>query len=249
MKTKLSWAAVAILSALAGCGSTVAARSTTPVAQVEGAVEAGAIGLGTTDAPSMQATAGAEVASALDVSTLPAAPWASERIALTEAPASIVRAWESAENRGTCAPIAPRDFGAAAGARARVTELHGGWAVEFDRRGLPGVGRDGEPCDTCGRGVFGIAGTSLTPEDLVAYDSGESAPLPTYSDGSYAELEMEGEGGVGEGAAATLTVTGQGCVYEVWSFLGADHVDELVRELRLVEMPATRADSAMAAAE
>ena len=90
------------------------------------------------------------------------------------------------------------------------------------------------------------SGTSLTPEDLVAYESGDSAPLPTYRDGSYAELEMEGEG---EGAAATLTVAGQGCVYQVWSFLGADHVDELVRELRLVEMPAVRADEAVARAE
>lgn len=246
MKTKLTWAAVSILLALAGCGSASMASPTTPVAQVEGTADPMTVGMGTTETPSAQA-GGAMAEAALDTSTLPEAPWSAERMAMSDAPDSLVRAWEHADNRDTCAPIAPASFGAAAGARARTSELHGGWAVEFDRRGLPGVDARGEPCETCGRGVFGIAGTSLTPEDLVAYDSGDTAPLPTYRDGSYAEMELEGEG---EGAAATFTVAGEGCVYQVWSFLGPDHVEELVRELRLVELPASReTDTAVASAD
>jgi hypothetical protein len=36
-------------------------------------------------------------------------------------------------------------------------------------------------------------------------------------------------------AVATVVVPGQDCVYQVWSFLGREHLDELVAGLRLVD--------------
>lgn len=179
----------------------------------------------------------------IDLSALPAAPWEDTPIGARGVPAPLLRAWDRAENREWCAPIAPRSLGAAAeGARARAGVLEGGWAVEFDRRGMPGIARDGTACGDCGRGVFGVAGTSMTPEGL----AGEAdAPTPTFRDGSHAEYEVSEAENV---AAATITVSGEGCVYQVWSFLGREHVEELVRELRRVDLPAARTTGAMASA-
>lgn len=173
-------------------------------------------------------------AEAIDASALPPAPWADAPLTPDVVPAPILSAWERAENRGQCAPLAPRELGAGEGARARVSQLEGGWAVEFDHRGMPGLGRDGQTCERCGRGVFGIAGTNLTPSDLVSEESEADAPPASFADGSHVEVEAPAEGE--QVAAATLTVRGQGCVYQVWSFLGEEHVRELVSSLRLVEV-------------
>jgi hypothetical protein len=172
----------------------------------------------------------------VDTSTLPPSPWSDERLGSNEVPPPILLAWSRADNREICAPIAPRDLGAGAGARARVSDFEGGWAVEFDRRGAPGISRNGQTCTRCGRGMFGIAGTNLTPEDLVGEESNADVPEPSFADGSHLQLEPPAEGELV--AAATLTVRGQSCVYQVWSFLGEEHVNQLVRELRLVDVEA-----------
>lgn len=243
MHRKIFTAAVA--AALLGCGG--ATTSTLSASTVEAHELAAATELTPASTPdeTLVASAAPEAteAPAIDLGTLPAAPWEDAPIGAREAPAPLLRAWDRAENREWCAPIAPRSLGAAAeGARARAGALEGGWAVEFDRRGMPGIARDGSVCTDCGRGVFGIAGTSMTPEEL----AGEAdAPAPSFRDGSHAELEVSEAENV---AAATITVTGQGCVYQVWSFLGREHVEELVRELRRVELPASRSAGAMASA-
>jgi hypothetical protein len=167
--------------------------------------------------------------------TLPQAPWAETHLSTDVVPASIVSAWQNADNRRSCAPIAPIALGAGEGANARVSDFDGGWAVEFDQRGMPGIARNGEPCERCGRGVFGIAGTNMTPADLVSEDSPLDVPEPSFADGSHITLEPPADGE--PVAAATLTVFGQGCVYQVWSFLGEDHVRELVSGLRIVDVP------------
>ena len=244
MNAKLS-CAMSLSLALSGCAGAAAipaSQATTPSAVVTAAA--------TFESPAPREAAIAVETPAvaqLDMSTLPEAPWASAPLAARDAPAQILEAWESAENRGWCAPIAPRTMGAAAGARARTSRLYGGWAVEFDRRGLPGLDRDGNPCEHCGRGVFGIAGTSMSPDQLVDADGEQTVLVPSYRDGSHSEIEVNEADGENV-AAASITVVGQGCVYEVWSFLGADHVAALVNELRLVEQPATR-DAVIARAE
>jgi hypothetical protein len=236
MDTKLSCAAVSILLALTGCGAeaTLSVASTTP-----------APALSMAEAPSQPSTGLLAAAPtnvmpsepAIDPNTLPAAPWTNPPLPAREAPRPILNAWREADNRDTCAPIAPRSFGAAEGARGRSSHVAGGWVVEFDRPGLPGVDRDGNECDDCGRSVFGVAGTSMMPEELLGPDA-EITP-PTFSDGSHAVVEVSD--GDGESVASvTFTVAGQGCVYEVWSFLGPAHLEELVSELRMVEPPAER---------
>lgn len=224
-----------VMTALVGCGASAVNAPAMRAQDIEATTLE--VARASEVSPAQVELAGAELSVAIDPSTLPAAPWADAPLATRQVPRPLMTAWERADNRDWCAPLAPRSFGAGTGARARTSALEGGWAVEFDHRGMPGVGRDGATCESCGRGVFGIAGTGMTPEELVDVDSDAALPAASFRDGSHAEVEVsEGE----QVAAATITVSGQGCVYQVWSFLGQAHVEELVRELRRVELPAAR---------
>jgi hypothetical protein len=219
-----------------GCGHAAThatAPATMPIAAAEPAVE---------EAPASEPTETPEddVLATLDLSGLPAAPWSSAPLASEQVPAALLRAWASADNRGVCAPIAPARL---EDASARVSELvDGGWAVEFDRSGQPGLSPSGETCARCGRGVFGIAGTQMSPDALVSEEDPVDAPSPSFADGSHLSVEPPAEGE--RVAAATLTVRGQGCVYQVWSFLGEEHVRQLVGQLRRVEVRRTAAVAA-----
>ena len=184
----------------------------------------------------------AELAPAPDLSALPPSPWSEEPMTRQDAPAVLLSAWSHAPNREACAPIAPRSLGEGAGARARAGELDGGWSLEFDRRGQRGIGRDGQICERCGRATFGVAGTAMTPEELADLEHGADAPPASFRDGSHAAVSPEEDGVV----AATITIAGQGCVYQVWSFLGQAHVEELVRELRRVDVAEVAPTGAMA---
>ncbi|HEY8428326.1 MAG TPA: hypothetical protein VIL20_08125 [Sandaracinaceae bacterium] len=227
MRTKSMMAVLGAAMAI-GCGGASRAASGEPLAYTTapGASEVAPPAGGERSAELEPAPAGA-------ANELPPPPWSEGPIASDRAPAPILMAWARAENRAECAPIAPHRLGAGEGARARVAELEGGWAVEFDRPGMPGLTRDGRICDRCGRGVFGIAGTAMTPEELAGEES--DVPPPTFADGSSLTIEPPAEGE--QVAAATLTLRGQDCVYQVWSFLGEEHLRELVSSLRLVEVP------------
>lgn len=213
-----------------GCASSTPAAHapTLPMAAIE-SVDA-VIDMPPEEAESM------DVATA-DLSGLPAAPWSVEPVDSDAVPSALISAWSNAQNRASCAPIVPETFGAADGAQARVSTLiEGGWAVEFDRGGLPGLARGGQTCTRCGRGVFGIAGTGMSPDEVSEDDT------PSFADGSHLLVEAdEGE----TVAAATITV--EGCVYQVWSFLGEEHLRELVGGLRRVEVESP-SDTAVAAA-
>lgn len=150
---------------------------------------------------------------------LPPAPWTEGRVQPAQAPA-FVMAWASAENRRWCAPLAPALVD---GVASRASELDGGWVVEFDQEGMPGMDAAGEPCESCGRAVFGIAGTAMGVDEML------EAPAPRFADGSAVEVVEEGV------AAATVAIRGQGCVYQVWSFLGRDHLEGLLGQLRFVD--------------
>lgn len=221
-----------------GCGSAVdTARSDTAAVFAPLTIDE-VVSSGSEERPPSAAAEGLAFEPAVEsLRPLPPPPWSDTPLDSDAVPAPLLRAWAHAANRAQCAPLAPSALGAGEGARARTSELEGGWAVEFDRRGMPGLGADGEPCARCGRAVFGIAGTNLTAEDLAG--EGDSV-TPSFADGSQLLLEPPAEGE--QVAAASLTVRGQDCVYQVWSFLGAEHVRELVSSLRLVsvEGPAPR---------
>jgi hypothetical protein len=146
------------------------------------------------------------------------APWREQPLALTSIPTVYVEQWQKAENRTSCALVAPRSIGEAGkGATPRAAKFAGGWAVAYD---LPDV-----------RSAFGIAG------------AGVSAGEPSYAKWPYVQQWDDGsraeygpEGGEGPNQLAYLRIQGQDCLYNVWSRLGRDHLELLMREMRLVEV-------------
>ena len=151
-------------------------------------------------------------------------PWAGAPLPAASVPAAYAAEWRKAANRATCAPIAPIAPIAPvstepyAAARPRAATFSGGWAVAYD---LPDR-----------RSAFGVAG------------AGVSAEGPSYSawphrirwaDGSTAEYGPEG--GTGPNQLAYLRIPGQGCLYNVWSALGREHLEQLLAALRFVRVP------------
>lgn len=167
---------------------------------------------------------------ASSLATLPPAPWSAAPVDADGENAALVAAWSQADNSSFCAPLS-LSSDAIGDANARVSSLAGGWLIEFDQSGAPGVRANGSTCSRCGRGAFGIAGTGMSPDEVFDLDE-EQDVTPTFSDGSAVQL-AEVEEGV---ASATVTVQGQGCVYQVWSFLGQDHLDALLAHMRFVRV-------------
>lgn len=144
-------------------------------------------------------------------------PWRGETLSRDAVPAVYVAQWQKAENRETCAVVAPRSVGAEGeAATPRAATFSGGWGIAYD---LPNL-----------RSAFGVAG------------AGVRAGEPSYSkwpyvqewgDGSKAEYGPEG--GEGPNQLAYVRISGQDCLYNVWSRLGRDHLELLLRELRFVK--------------
>ncbi len=146
----------------------------------------------------------------------PRAPWAGQSLRWSQLPAPYRTEWEKAANRSTCAPVAPSSLGDGAAARARAATFSGGWAVAYD---TPTT-----------RSAFGVAGT------------GSKASDPAYSDWPFVRRWADGssaeygpEGGTGDNQLAYLRISGQGCLYNVWSRLGRQHLEHLLDQLRFVE--------------
>jgi len=228
-KTNTVHISASLLGALAvfacGCSAATASSSHTTLGSRQGVAVAAA------RAPVTDAAASDEERAQIDpalLATLPTPPWSSDRLPSRAAPRPLLRVWRHADNRAWCAPLAPATLGAGGeGAHARAASFDGGWAVEFDKQGTPGIDARGNLCESCGRATFGIAGTGLTPEEV-----DDARPEPRWADGSRARVEVA-EGS--SGRVATLVVEGQGCVYQVWSFLGEEHLNELVTQLRFVD--------------
>jgi hypothetical protein len=145
------------------------------------------------------------------------APWRSAPLARSSVPAVYLAQWEKAENKATCAVIAPREVGTAgASATPRAANFSGGWAVAYD---LPAL-----------RSAFGVAGAGVKAGDA-SYDDWPYAY--DWADGS--KVEYGPEGGTGPNQLAYLRIEGQDCLYNVWSRLGREHLELLLRELRLVQ--------------
>jgi len=225
-----------------GCASTTEVSSPTPELTTQATT--GAEATDTTllaDATALNALDDATGASTdTSLASLPQAPWSGQPLEADGDNASVVHAWSLAENSTFCAPLS-LSSDAIGDAHARTSSLAGGWAIEFDQHGAPGVRENGTTCAHCGRGTFGIAGTGMSPDEV--FDIDDDAPVtPTFSDGSVVQV-ADVEEGV---ASATLTVQGQGCVYQVWSFLGQDHLDALLSHLRFVSVDAPHGDTAVA---
>lgn len=160
--------------------------------------------------------------------SLPLAPWNGPPLPAGAVPEVFLDQWSSAANRPQCALVAFADLGDGnADATARSANFSGGWAVAYDRPGLPGVDQAGRSCADCGRGAFGIAGTGTTPDTTYDWENWKH-----FRDGSKVGYGLEG--GTGPRHLAYVTIEGQGCLYNVWSFAGQDHLEYLIDQIRYV---------------
>lgn len=147
---------------------------------------------------------------------LPPSPWSGPAVNRSDVPSVYMAQWEKAANRQTCAPFAFASLGKGVAAVPRSATFSGGWAVAYD---LPQL-----------RSAFGIAG------------SGSRASDPTYggwpnhiewADGSTADYGLEG--GTGPNQLAYLRIAGQDCLYNVWSRISREHLEQLFESIRRIK--------------
>lgn len=226
MATVLLVGAVTAAVLIGGSGQTVVTQdSTIPVSGP------------TQPAPkSTTSTTVAEADSSVTTTTIiGVAPWSQAPLPQSAVPVHLIEDWGTAENQTWCSALYPAGGGAlVAGAVSRPAEFGGGWAVAWDLPDGPGRSADGGYCPDCGRGAFGVAGAGLTGtvDDLSIWPN-----QIAWEDGSRAGYGLEGleEPGSGAPLLSYVVVEGQGCLYDVWSFLGEDHLLALLNSLRYVE--------------
>jgi hypothetical protein len=149
--------------------------------------------------------------------TLPVAPWSNSRLMRTDVPAVYYDVWRVAANRATCSLVALTEVGDGAAAVSRAATYSGGWAVAYD---LPQL-----------RSAFGIAGSGSLASDSTY---GGWSNHVRWSDGSRADYGPEG--GSGPTQLAYLRIANEGCLYNVWSRLGVEHLELLLDGIRRVEV-------------
>jgi hypothetical protein len=157
----------------------------------------------------------------------PAAPWSNSRLKSSDVPAVYFTEQRKADNRAKCAVLAP--LSVAPDAKPRSAYFGGGWGIAYDQPGQPGSDANGYDCATCGRSAFGVAGAGVEPGGPT-YQWENNVE---YADGSHVGYGLQG--GSGPGWLAYIIIPGQGCMYNVWSHIGREHLEELISKLRFVE--------------
>lgn len=146
----------------------------------------------------------------------PPAPWLGAPLPASSVAPVYLEQWDRAANRGSCALVVFAEPGTVGqGATPRAATFSGGWAVAYD---LPNL-----------RSAFGVAGAGVSAGEP-AYD--EWPYRMRWADGSTAGYGPEG--GTGPNLLAYLRITGQDCLYNVWSRLGRAHLEHLLASLRFV---------------
>lgn len=196
----------------------------------------------TTAAPATTIAAPPTTAGATTTSqTLEPSPWVSAPpLAAAEVPV-LAAVWEEAENRESCAALAPS--GGIAGATPRPANFSGGWAVAWDAPDGPGMSADGAFCEDCGRSAVGVAGAGVA---AVEGDVRAFPNLMEWDDGSLVGYGVEGSvpgavddastsGGDSATQLAFLSVAGQDCLYNIWSRRSEVELLDVIGRLRFVE--------------
>jgi hypothetical protein len=138
--------------------------------------------------------------------------------------------WTVAENKDTARLVLPADVALSSQGSPRRANFSGGWGVAWDEPSGPGVDPTGSFCETCGRGVAGVAGTAN------AASKSFSPPFTNvvqWSDGS--AVGYTGPRSDNRQFLANLFVNGQGSLYQVWSYRSQRHLEYLISQLRFVE--------------
>ena len=148
----------------------------------------------------------------------PSAPWSGAALAPAAVPAVYPSVWRAAENRQSCALLAPEHLNAELARRATVrgATFSGGWGVAYD---LPEL-----------RSAFGVAGTGVSAWGPDIYDAWPEKRV--FADSS--RVGFGPEGGTGPNWMAYVRIPGQECLYNVWSRRGRAHLEELLGDLRFV---------------
>jgi hypothetical protein len=148
-------------------------------------------------------------------------PWSVQPLKASQVPRVYLSEWKKAENRHTCAPLALLNAEKERGIKVRRANFYGGWAVAYD---TPAV-----------RSSFGIAGAGIEAGDL---DNVFKFPHAIrWSDGSIVSYGPEGN--TGPDQLAYLKVSGQSCLYNIWTKRGRAHLEQLISTLRLVQTPSS----------
>ncbi|MDB4967091.1 MAG: hypothetical protein JWN44_2780 [Myxococcales bacterium] len=165
-----------------------------------------------------------------DVATPPAARL--EHLDGARVPAVLIKEWRKAENKNRCAPVWFDDLGDANGGRVRATYFSGGWGVVVDKSGLPGRGQGTGGCPSCGRAVVGMAGAGVIGSES---DTARWPLHKTWPSGMRAGYGLEGFT-MGPDWLAYVLIPGQSCLYNVWSYVGREHLEHLLDHLRIVDL-------------
>jgi hypothetical protein len=174
-----------------------------------------------------------------------AAPWSRAPLAADEVPALVRTTWAAAEDPERCPVLFPADPASLADEAVLHDRYFGSdWGLAWDLPSGPGRWEPGgEYCADCGREAFGVAGTyfpglegdedSIWPNRLAWSDASTADDGQSHAGYGYEGLSPTGERG--EPLLAYLFVSGRDCMYNVWSFLGEDHLLTLIDQLRFVE--------------
>jgi hypothetical protein len=143
------------------------------------------------------------------------APWDAPRLGLGAVPQAYLTEWQRAGNRARCPLLVPSDLGAGAAGVPRREDFGTGWGVGYDVAGRNDGGAS-----------FGVAGTAASRGSAPA-----SQKQLRWADGSSAHY-LQSESGRG---VAYLELAGVECLYNVWSYLGDDHLMTVLHGLRRVD--------------
>jgi len=146
------------------------------------------------------------------------APWSAPALEASVVPPVYLSTWRTADNRASCALIAPARLEStlAAPATPRAASFSGGWGVAYD---IPEQ-----------RSAFGVAGTGTSAWASTVYDDWPVKRM--FDDGSRAGYGPEG--GAQPNWLAYIRIPGQDCLYNVWSRRGRAHLEALIGQLRFV---------------
>lgn len=137
--------------------------------------------------------------------------------------------WNQAPNKETARLVMPADLALSPVNVPRRSPVTGGWGVEWDDPGKPGVLPNGTFCDTCGRAVAGVLALGTAADRAAVLRS----PLTVqWNDGSAVGYSTRAEN---RRFVANLFVTGQGSAYQVWSYRSQRHLEYVISQLRFVE--------------
>lgn len=157
-------------------------------------------------------------------------PWSAGKIVSGPAYRVGLDEWAVAENKDQARLVLPAEVALSVSSTPRRANFSGGWAVAWDETGGPGVEPTGAFCETCGRGVAGIAGTaSEATRDFAPVFSN----VVRWSDGSV--VGYTGPRADNRQFLANLYINGQSRLYQVWSYLSQRHLEYLLSQLRFVE--------------